>query len=215
MKEHPAQVSNQHSQPQEKYISRLSWRRRKQQRGGVPPVAALTAETFPVSCSAADQTVPTERRCLVYGGRHSPPSAASTSCERQVAGPQAVSRRVSCSGGHSSLPCFSPPFPVLHLSVCFLETRWLSLHHVSKTNAVLLTELCSQRFSDVAELSLVSASLSSSCWKPWSRCTAGLRECTSDRGRGHTQIPRWETRGDLCINPIESASFVLRRIRAK
>lgn len=39
--------------------------------------AALAAENLSTSCSAAGQTVPTERKCLVYGGRHSPPSAGS------------------------------------------------------------------------------------------------------------------------------------------
>lgn len=37
MKVHLAQVSNQRSKPQEKYISRLSWRRKKQQQGWRPP----------------------------------------------------------------------------------------------------------------------------------------------------------------------------------
>lgn len=106
---HLAQVSNQRSQAQEKYIGRLSRRWRKQQWGR--RLAALTAENFPVSCSAADQTVPTERRCFVYGGRHSPPSAASMCCEHQAPGPQAVCRRVSCSGGHPPLPCCSPHCP--------------------------------------------------------------------------------------------------------
>lgn len=122
--------------------------------------------------------------------------------------------RLSVGGSPAAVDTRHCPASVRRsLNVCFLETRCLSLHHIPKTNVVLLTELRSPRFLRCGR---TISGLCSTELVP----LEGLRQCTGDvvtptGARGHTQIPRWDTRGDLCINPIKSTSFVLCRIRTK